>query len=120
MVGQCNYLQSVLPEPPLVAFKRQTNIRESIVRAKVAPEIQPRIQKGVKNCGKCLACSYVREGKTIRGKDYKNKTFIWKIGRQVTCDTKNIFYLLECDKDNCKQQYIGVTYELHELYLLKT
>ena len=33
MVGQCNYLQSVFPEPPLLAFKRQTNIRESIIGA---------------------------------------------------------------------------------------
>ena len=49
MVGKCNYLQSVFPEPPLVAFKRQTNIRESITRAEVAPERQPRIQKGVKS-----------------------------------------------------------------------
>ena len=28
MVGQENYLNSVFPEPPLVAYKRQTNIKK--------------------------------------------------------------------------------------------
>ena len=47
----------------MVAYKRQRNIREAIVRAKVAPERQTRTQKGVKKCGICLACRYIKEGK---------------------------------------------------------
>ena len=43
-------------------------MRESIVRAKVAPERQHRILRGMMKCGKCLACSYVKEGKTVIGK----------------------------------------------------
>ena len=31
------------------------------------------------------------------------------MGRQVTCDSTNIKYLIQCDKDNCRKQYIGVT-----------
>ena len=34
MVSQEEYLKSVFPEPPLVAFRRQKNIKETIVRAK--------------------------------------------------------------------------------------
>ena len=37
------------------------------------------------------------------------KTFFWKIGRHVTCDSKNVIYLLQCDKDLCRQKYIGMT-----------
>ena len=111
MVGQNPYLQSVFPAPPLVAYRRQKNIKESIVRAKVAPTRQQRVQKGLKKCGKCLACSYIQEGKTIKGKDYKGKSFVWKVGRQVSCESKNVVYLLECDKDNCKKQYIGITHQ---------
>ena len=51
MVGQDNYLEAVFPEPPLVAYKRQKNIKETIVRAKLAPERPKRVQKGVKKCG---------------------------------------------------------------------
>ena len=109
MIGQNEYLKSVFPDPPLVSYKRQKNIRESIVRAKVAPERQPRIKKGVTRCTKCLACSYLKEGKTIEGRDYTNKKFTWKIGRSISCQSRNIVYLLECDKSNCRKQYIGVT-----------
>ena len=54
---------------------------------------------------------YVKEGKAIKGKDYNGKKFVWKVGRQVSCESKNIVYLLECDKDNCKKQYIGITHQ---------
>ena len=62
---QEEHLKSVFPEPPLVSFKRQKNIKETIVRAKVAPERQARVMKGMKKCGNCLACSYIKEGKTV-------------------------------------------------------
>ena len=32
MVGEDSYLESVFPEPPLVSYKRQKNIRETIVK----------------------------------------------------------------------------------------
>ena len=63
MVSEDEYLYSVFPEPPLVSYKRQKNIRESIIRARVTPERQPRLLRGMKKCGKCLACSYVIECK---------------------------------------------------------
>ena len=62
-------------------------------------------------CGKCLACSYIKEGKTVAGKSYKGKKFIWKIGREGSCGSSNIVYLLECEKQYCKQRYIGVTHQ---------
>ena len=55
------------------------------------------------NSGKCRACCYVKEGKDIKDQDYNGKTCLWKVGRQVVCESKNIVYLLECDKDNCKK-----------------
>ena len=35
MVSQDKHCETVFPEAPLVAFRRQRNIREAIVRAKV-------------------------------------------------------------------------------------
>ena len=109
MVFENKYLESVYPEPPLVSYRRQQNIREKIIRAKVAPERQHRVIKGMTKCGHCLACSYVKEGKKVNGMDYKGKKFVWKIGREGSCSSSNIVYLLECDKEYCKQKYIGIT-----------
>ena len=109
MVSEDNYLKSVFPEPPLISYRRQQNIREKIVRAKVAKQRETRIQKGMKKCGKCLACSYIKEGKTVLGKNYIGNKFIWKIGRSVSCGSSNVVYLVQCDKDKCRKQYIGIT-----------
>ena len=70
MVSENNYLKEVFPEPPLISYKRQKNIRETLVRAKVAPPRQNRVINGMKKCNKCLACSYIKEGKIIDGKNY--------------------------------------------------
>ena len=96
---------------PMVAYTRQTNIREAIFRVKLAPEGQKRIQKGGKKCGHFLACSYIKEGKYILGRDYEGRKFKWTIGRPISCDSTNIVYLLECDKEYCKQNNIGITHQ---------
>ena len=83
MVLQENLLANVFPEAPLVAFRRQRNIREHIVKAKVASNTntrERRILNGMKKCEKCIVCSYVKEGNTI-----KSSNFTWKINKKVTC-----------------------------------
>ena len=57
---------------------------------------------GCKNLGKCIICSHVIEGNTI-----KNNNFTWKINKKVSCKDSNIIYLIECQKDNCKKRYVG-------------
>ena len=55
----------------------------------------------MKRCGKqCKICPYINETKIIEGNDFK-----WKIGKQLTCETNNIIYMIECQK--CKKRYIG-------------
>ena len=63
----------------------------------------------MKKCGKCLACSYVKEGQSISGISYKNETITWKIERPENCNSKNVVCMIECDKNNCNQRYIGYT-----------
>jgi hypothetical protein len=104
MVYQDKHLENVFPEPPLIAYKRQRNLKDQLVRAKLPIERNrpKREQKGMKKCGKCLACSYIKEGRTIKG----NK-FVWSINKPLNCKSTNIVYLLECDKQYCRQRYIG-------------
>ena len=77
-------MQEVFPEPPLVAFKRQKNVKDYVIRAKVPPptNLRPkRILKGMKKCGKsCPACPYVKEGKEIQNNQTK-----WVINSAVNC-----------------------------------
>ena len=33
----------------------------------------------------------------------------WKINKRLNCSSYNIVYLIECNKEKCKQRYIGET-----------
>ena len=70
MTSQNQYLKSVFPRPPLTAFRRQANIRNLLVRAKVAgpPRLyQSRSLKGMVKCGKgCTACPFLETAKNIK------------------------------------------------------
>ena len=69
MTSRDTHLKEVFKRPPLIAYKRQQNIRGLLIRAQVARASKPypsRQQQGMKRCGKnCLACPYIRESKNI-------------------------------------------------------
>ena len=108
MKAQDPTMGEVFPEPPLVAFKRQKNVKDFVIRAKVPPIklLRPtRNKEGMKKCGKsCPTCPYIKEGKLINN---NHKT--WNINDQVNCETRNIIYLIECNINTCKKRYIGET-----------
>ena len=108
------YLKQVFPEAPLVAYKRQKNLKEHLIRAKLPPTNKIRNQrhlKGLKRCSKsCLICPYIQEGH-----DVKENLFTWKINQRVTCQSNNLVYMIICTKESCQQKnrfqqkYIGET-----------
>ena len=109
MIGQDPYLKEVFKAPPLTAFKRQKNIRDHIIRAKL-PNSQRayplRTLKGMKKCKKfCRACPFILETKCINI-DRENS---WNIEQNLDCNTSNVVYMIECNKENCKMRYIGET-----------
>ena len=76
MTVQDQYLAEVFPDPPLTAFKKQNNLKDILIRAKVPTEPKPyphRKIKGMIKCGKdCSACPYIKEDKNIKyGKKQK-------------------------------------------------
>ena len=91
----------------MTAYKRQANLRQHLVRAKIAdpPILRPKRElRGMAKCGQgCTACPYILEGRNIK----KNNGLTWRINRKVDCNSYNIVYLIECDKDKCKKRYIG-------------
>ena len=57
MVSQDSHLKEVFEEPPLVAYTKNQNLKELLVRAKINPTNvrQKRKLDGLKKCGKCAA-----------------------------------------------------------------
>ena len=108
MTNRDTYLKNVFQRPPLIAFKRQQNIRGHLIRAQVARAKRPypqRKQQGMKNCGRsCTACPYIKQGKGI-----KINGIDWKINKQVNCFSYNVVYAICCKKDQCKEVYTGET-----------
>ena len=90
----------------MTGYKRQKNLREYLIGAKIPNSKDQRPNrkiKGMMKCNKpCNACPYIKEGRNIR---YEKST--WKINRRLNCGSYNIIYLIECNKDNCRQRYIG-------------
>ena len=91
-----NNFKKKFPKPPMVAFKRQKNLRSFLIRAKVFPQ-QNRTQrfvKGMFTCMKqCINCPFINTEKKIKG-----PSFTWNITGHFTCDTNNIIYMIECKK----------------------
>ena len=108
MTSRDTYLKEVFKRPPLIAFKRQQNLRELLVRARVARKETPyptRQQRGMKKCGTaCTACPHILEAKSV-----KINGIPWNINRNFNCKSYNVVYAIICKKDRCKQTYIGET-----------
>ena len=101
------YLKEVFPQPPLIYFRRQRNIKDHIIRAKIPVSHNLRNSRklfGMETCNKfCHACPYIRTGKEVKSDDH-----IWKINKNLNCETTNIIYLIFCDKERCKEnKYVG-------------
>ena len=106
MVSQDQYLQQVFPSAPIVAYKRQKNIREVVIKAKVPPLYSRprRIQNGYKKCiaPSCLTCPYSIPGKLVKA---TATNYSVEVNCSVSCDTKNVIYLITCK--HCRKQYVG-------------
>ena len=98
------YLKEVFPEPPMTAYKRQKNIKDTCIRAKVPKQIPQRPKRempGMTKCKKgCIICPFILEDKKITANN-----FTWKINRHINCESRNLIYMIRCMK--CHLNYIG-------------
>ena len=79
--GTRQLFQSSFSQASFSSIQGAKNIKDAIVRAKLASERPKTVRKGVKNCGNVLAFSFMQEGKIIEGHNYKDNKFKWTIGR---------------------------------------
>ena len=108
MVSQDPYLHEVYSQPPLTAYKRQKNVKDHLVMAKVPgePRLYPeRTRRGMNKCGNnCTACPFIKEVKSLRINGVE-----WKINQNLNCESFNCIYLIQCLKHNCNMRYVGET-----------
>ena len=102
-------LKEVFPEPPIIAYKRQKNIRDVLIRAKVPPEYKRPKRKlpGMKKCNHCTYCPYIMTGDHVK---FTASKLNHQITTTITCTTKNIIYLITCLK--CLIQYVGESHRM--------
>jgi len=67
---------------------------------------EKRYLPGMKQCRntRCRTCPFVKEGRYI-----KLNRFTWKINKPFNCNSRNVIYIIECNKSNCGKRYIGET-----------
>ena len=82
MIAQNQHLAEVFKQPPLVAYRRQRNLQDILIKSKVPSKIQRypiREVKGMAKCGQlCSACPYIQSGREFK----INHRETWKINRK--------------------------------------
>ena len=101
------HLKETFPLPPMVAYRRPKNLKETLIRAKVPPAYSrpKRKSQGMKRCPyDCNTCPYAQLGSKVKA---TNSNYIHEIVGHVDCQTDNLIYCVSCGK--CGEQYVGET-----------
>ena len=98
-------LRKAIPNPPLVAYRRPPNLRDLLVRAEVKTPTPPTLGDNAP-CGsrRCKTCPLIKHTNTFTSNTTGRR---YTIRNQFTCKTKNIVYMISCNK--CNKQYVGET-----------
>ena len=101
-------LKEVFPEVPLVAYKRDTNLRDHLVHSRLCPtNINNTPGTHPCNVPKCKICRYVNPTTTIKG---PKGTFT--VRRHFTCQSTDVIYSVICSlcSNIVLVMYVGETY----------
>jgi predicted GIY-YIG superfamily endonuclease len=111
-VQSSDILNLILPNKPVVAYRRPKNLKDILVRAKLTPIASQNQPSQSGPCGdkRCKTCQHMIETKTFTSTVTKEKLNIH--GPNKTCKTENVIYLITCKI--CGLQYVGETEKLHK------
>ena len=100
-------------EPPMVVYRRNTNLSDKLVRAKLKTHTPTNNNTGYNNpCRATRAFCHICP-KNDQSLQYTSSyTGRHYTGVKYTCETRNVVYLLTCRK--CKKQYVGQTYRTYK------
>lgn len=97
-------LCTVFRKPPLVAYKRDTSLRDHLVHSSVNTS-QTSLPHGTSPCNlpKCKTCPFISTTTLITGPSGQ-----FRVQSPFTCQSDNLVYILSCTL--CSKLYIGETY----------
>lgn len=97
------HLKEIFPKPPLIAFKRDTNLRDHLVRASLR-KVKP-LPLGTHPCGRqaCKTCPYIDSTTTIAGPSGR-----FVVRANFDCQSEDLVYVITCTL--CSKKYTGETY----------
>ena len=91
----------IFPSPPLMAFRRDLNLRDTLVRSKLNDASQ---RPGTTACGRsnCRTCKH-----TTQATEVSTTTGKFSVRQAFTCSSSCLIYCIRCMK--CEMLYIGET-----------
>ena len=94
----------IFPSPPLCAYRRDKNLRDTLVVANIIHQDEPPTPGSTTACGRprCNTCKHVTSRDNIKGPSGEQK-----VSYEFTCTTKNLVYAIICTR--CNMLYIGET-----------
>jgi len=99
-----DHLKGIFNEPPIVAYRRDTNMQDMLVNRKHNNTFY-KYQSGTELCNKnCAICKIVIETKTFKGTDGQ----VYNIDGHIDCKTENLIYGIYCGICQ-KIVYVGET-----------
>lgn len=103
ILEQSARLKRAFPSAPGVIYRRSRSLRDTLVNARLNSSPT---QNECRPCMKprCLVCKQIQRTNTASS---TNSQYSMKIRGQLTCDSSNVVYLLECEV--CRMQYVGQT-----------
>ena len=96
-------LQGTFSQPPLIAYRRDTSLRDLLVRSSVGPTTPP--SSGNQPCQQksCKTCPFLSSTSTFTGPSGK-----FSVRSHFTCQSSNVIYIVQCLL--CQKLYVGETY----------
>ena len=88
-----SYTATIFEKPPLVSFKRDKRLRNSLVKGSLSTELEP----GTFKCSRkrCNTCPFITNTVSISGP--KNST---QITDHFDCTSRNVIYCIRCTACN--------------------
>ena len=102
-------LKELFPARPLVAYRRDTNLRDLLVHSRLLSSSANNSTPGTHPCGqpRCKVCPHVSSITNIRGPKGE-----FTVRRHFTCQSTNVIYAVICRlcSDRALFMYVGETY----------
>ena len=115
----CTWLKDHYPGPlkegktlkrnKISACDNDATASKPVATGRVVDDTQDRSSSKVTKCGnsRCKTCRHIVEGSSFSSNVTGKKYDVISDGMTMSCDTKNVIYLISCNK--CGIQYIGET-----------